>query len=265
MSPTSFPSHDLQEYEEEGQVSEIECDSQGSELREVVTSLKDLKKCLCKLITVQKKQLELDMARKEKDYLPVLENGHNVMVLQSPQAIYSDEKANATETTTKGVLGPDGATMDIKMTTPSPNNSLTETPTSSSETRNKRSNIKSKSDFAEVGHEEFAKMMSGGFAFDDDDETMRQFLAETAHAGPGEHSITVGDPLKINSDRKARNTEGEGEQNTETEPEMDVKSAEESAVAETEEPSIERPSSAEDLTANYDHMEKKKAMPAVSN
>lgn len=250
-------------------MSEIECDNQGSDLREVVTSLKDLKKCLCKLITVQKKQLELDMARKEKDYLPVLEDGHNVMILQSPPAVFSDEKANATETTTKGNLGPDGATMDIKLTTTSPNNSLTatETPTTSSEARNKRSNIKSKSDFSEVDHDEFAKMVSGGFAFDDDEETMRQFLAETAQAGPGEHSITVGAPLKINSDRKARDTETEAEveKDSETEPEMDVKSAEESAVGETEEPSIERPSSAEDLTANYDRMEKKKSMPAVSN
>lgn len=255
---------------------EPECD-----LRQVVSSLKDLKSVLCKLITVQKKQLELEVERSKswKGNEIVTSTATNSSTSPAPETddvvIGRVGKAQST------VNEPQGASVDVVFTTTtpatSPASSTTEPP------RDKRhSKITSTSDFAEIAVDDLKALIDKGFAFEDDDETELKFLGEHPTGEAGAVTAFVAPP---NSDRKARKADTEATTKvTETKAKVEKAKRPEKVVpkeseeeekprAEAQEESEEaapvkasvRPAVPDHLTVSYDRMEKKKAMPKVND
>lgn len=213
-----------------------------SDLREVVRSLKDLKTCLCKLITVQKKQIDLELMRrketeKSKDLIGKSKMNHKF----EPQGLVHESAVDA----------------------PEPLYDSETTKFTSSDERIKRSHDQG-SDFVEIDHDEFQKLMESGFKFNSDEELEKEFVDEHASNAEGAFAVNVAPVVEkseivASADRKTRETEVKA---TVTE----VKETTPEAVVDkgSEESSAEAISSAEQLTSAYDKIEKDKAMSTVS-
>lgn len=274
----------------------VEYDQHGPsdcELRQVVNSLKDLKSVLCKLISVQKKQIELELTRTKAQIdtksdpilgssKPEVSGVTDVVVGRVGPALTATETTTPSSNAVKSE--PEGAIVDVKLST---STAAPATPSSTEPPRDKRSSLHG-SDFTEIHPDELAKLMGSGFNFDDDSLDEMKFISEHRTNAPGAASIVVG-----KADRKARNTETdaveteEEEEQTETETEAPTKpekpkrrervQVKKVEVEEEKEPepvpeSTEAPQEEseeytppEHLTVSYDRMEKKKGAPKVRN
>lgn len=262
---------------------EPECD-----LRQVVSSLKDLKGVLCKLITVQKKQLELEVER-SKSW-----RGNPTNEVVSSPATNSSSSSSAPETADvvigrvgnalSSVNEPHGASVDVVFTTTTPATAAPASATTEQPRDKRHSKItsSSSSDFAEIAVSDLEALFKKGFAFPDDDETELKFLGEHPTGDIGDVTAFVEPP---STDRKARKADTE-EATKVTETKAKVEKAkrpekvlpeeseeEEKSRTETQEESEEaapvkasvRPAAPDHLTVSYDRMEKKKAMPKVND
>lgn len=245
---------------DEGHLGHLDYDTTGTELRQVVTSLKDLKSCLCKLITVQKKQIELELLRAQGSTVGAPnQEGKEIEKGLVGTPLFATEKPTPTNDLT--VNQPQGASVDIKLTptTVDPQSAkdsqTTETP------RDKRQSSSHGSDFTEIAHDDFQKLIDRGFNFDEDSEAEKEFLAENPSSDVGAVSITT---IPKNADRKTRKVKEESGPKEIEEAEEEVAEAIKPKKAMSEESSMETPTAPEHLTVSYDRMEKKKAMPTVS-
>lgn len=273
----------------------MDCDH-ATELRQVVGSLKDLKTCLCKLINVQKKQIELEIERakgNKKSAAAADQEPTDVVVGRVGKPLAHEDRAPAAANPEEK-SEPQGASVDIKLqtTTSTPKPTTTEKPKNSPSTdeRPKRSSAHSSmtsSDFHEIDPDELSRFMNRGFTTDSVEEFEKKFLNEHPASEPGAASITVG------QDRKVRGTEAEEEDHTEETEQAETHAEEleedeeevvheviekkaivvkETVIAQHEddeeeddaEHQVDIPVSPKKLTATYNQMEKKKKLPKAS-
>lgn len=181
--------------------------SHRSELRQIVSAIKDVKSCLCKLINVQKKQMEMEISRRPVEgpapnYDPIVgkpqEDGKKDIPqelptplipesVNAPQGVFISTKSLNTEdnlevapTDQKEVVEP--SSIDLTTTT-----TTTEQPSENSTDRSKRQAMKS--DFVELPHHFFEDLQNRGFIFNSDEEAEKAFL--------GEHPAPVNKPSAV--------------------------------------------------------------------
>lgn len=236
-------------------------DSHRSDLRQVVSSLKDLKSCLCKLISVQKKQIELELTRRTIEGL----NPRQDPIVGKPNADnVSVTSIDAPPSPPFGMVEPQGAfitksKLKEESTTTEKENSTAVTPsgilkgtqinsTSTTEpSRDKRGALRS--DFVEIHPGDLEHLSEAGFTFNSDEEREKAFLAEHVETEADVHvTLPVNPPHEpVAIERKPRQVDLEND---------------DSATEDTT--SLEAPTPAENLRVTYDRMERTKSA-AVRN
>lgn len=186
---------------EEAHLETIELPKQSNhrtELRQIVHAIKDVKSCLCKLISVQRKQMEIEMSRRtndesnqmlvpivgkpnevEKKDIPIIVNPIELPVpelVNEPEGMSISRPINTEDNLQEAPSNQKEVVEGLTTLAPT----TTEQSTESSTDRSKRQVMKS--DFVELPHHYFRDLQNRGFTFNSDEEMEKAFLSET----PGE-------------------------------------------------------------------------------
>lgn len=226
-------------------------DSHRSDLRQVVSSLKDLKSCLCKLISVQKKQIELELTRRTIEGLPPKQDP----IVGNPNSEHqSVASINAPPSPPFGMVEPQGAFItkskikeESSTLKPTENETSTANPKSTQNSTTEASRDKRgalKSDFVEIHPGDLEHLSEAGFTFNSDEEREKAFLAEHMDTEADVHVTLPQSPPQepVEIERKPRQV---------------VMESDDSAAEDTT--SLEAPTPAENLRVTYDRMDRTKS------